>query len=186
MRGGCVSYSLPLRLLLLDRHLLPRHRLNRSLGELRESRKPTSVFRLMLNFMADFLNTGPGCAGCDCLAGPQTSTALFSAVFPGHPRAHVTSSTSSLSTGKCHLCCVRPPSQQIVIASCRAICVGGHPRSSEALASGLLMTFPNLPRRLADRVEQHSQLQSHRTGPLAAPGLHDSSVHVCSSAPWFL
>ncbi|CAG09886.1 unnamed protein product [Tetraodon nigroviridis] len=38
---------------------------------------------------------------------------------------------------------------------------------------------------LADRVEQRSQLQSHRhrRRPLAGAELPDSSVHVCSSAP---
>lgn len=124
--------------LLPDRHLLPRHRLNRSLGELRGSREPTSVFRLAPNFMADSLNTRPGYTGCDGPAG-RLAGRQARPCFPWPPsRARDTIHEFSFNRKVPFM--LRSPSlaaHQIEIASCKAICLGSWCWRPPALQRGL-------------------------------------------------
>lgn len=120
-------------------------------------------------------------------AEQQTNRALFICFF-GHPQTRRSYIIHNFSFNKKVPFMLRfPPSplaaHKTPIPSCKAICLetlcGGHPCLSRAPACWwLFQSF------LTGWQAEWSRAHSPR--PQASPSLPESSVHVCSSSPWFL
>lgn len=143
-------------------------------------KRQSHFFHLAQIFMADFVDIEKLPRLSSRQIEPCSSVSLATL-----KHTVLTSSITFLSTGKCHLCCVRPPlaAHKTPIPSCKAICLetlcGGHPCLSRAPACWwLFQSF------LTGWQAEWSRAHSPR--PQASPSLPDSSVYVCSSSPWFL
>lgn len=118
--AGCIKYLFCLTLQ-LDWHLLLCQHAGRPLCSMRLKGKAQSrscVFALRHIFTTDFRNT----VKQPSMKLPGWTADKHSRVrhcFPWPPSKHsaVTSSMSSFSTGKCHLCCAHPPFKRIAQGS---------------------------------------------------------------------